>query len=96
MTDTYGTLPINDEINDDETTTTRLDREATELLARAEDRTFAATTSVRQAVREDLHEGRQWVREKADATRDAIVEQPLKTTLYAIGAGVMIGLLLRR
>ncbi len=96
MTETYGAPTLADDITDDETATARLDREASDILARAEGRTFASTTSVRRAVREDLHEGRLWARAKADATREAIVEQPLKTALYAIGAGVLIGLLLRR
>lgn len=99
MTDTYGAAPnedLTDDITEEPTATTRLDREASAYLAQSEGRTFQPTTSVRKAVREDLGQGRQWARAKADAARDAIVEQPLTTTLYAIGAGVLIGLLLRR
>lgn len=96
MTDTYGSTPRSDDINDDDVETQRLDREASAFLAGSEDRAFAPTASVRQAVREDLGHARQIARHKAEAARDVIVEQPLKTTLYALGVGVLIGLLLRR
>jgi ElaB/YqjD/DUF883 family membrane-anchored ribosome-binding protein len=97
VTETYGSNPIIDEIlDDDDTASVRLDRAATERLARAESRAFASTTSVRQAVRDDIAQGRDWARAKAEITRDAIVEQPLKSALYAVGVGVLIGLLLRR
>lgn len=96
MTDTYGAAPIVDDIDDADTETTRLDREASAYLAQSEERPFAPTTSVREAVREDISHARQIAREKAEAARDAIVEKPLKTALYAVGVGVLIGLLLRR
>ena len=64
--------------------------------AQAEGRPFAPTTSLRQAVRDDLDNGRQWARHTAEATREQIVEEPLKAALYAVGAGILIGLLLRR
>ncbi|CAN5232551.1 hypothetical protein BH10PSE1_BH10PSE1_17820 [soil metagenome] len=96
MTDTYGAAPIVDDISDEDTAGSRLDRDASDYLARSENRAFGPTTSVRQAVRDDLTQARQIAREKAEAARDAIVEQPLKTALYAVGAGVLIGLLLRR
>ena len=64
--------------------------------AQAEGRPFAPTTSLRQAVLDDVGQGREWARHTAEATREAIVDQPLKATLYAVGAGVLIGLLLRR
>ena len=100
MTDNFSaqTDPdITDDIIDDEpTATTRLDREASAFLAQADTKPFAPTTSVRKAVREDLDHGRQWARHRTDAARDAIVEQPLVSTFYALGAGVLIGLLLRR
>lgn len=98
MTDTFGAAPneFTDDITDEPTATTRLDREASAFLEKSERRASNATTSVRKAIREDLDHGREWTRAKVDSTRDAIVEQPLTSTLYALGAGVLIGLLLRR
>ena len=85
-----------DDIDDVDATADRLDRKASAYLADAEDRTFAKTSSIRQAVRDDIHEGRAWARAKADAARDAVVEEPIKTAVLAVGVGVLIGLLLRR
>lgn len=96
MSETNGGAANADEIHDDETPTTRLDREASDYLKRSEGRSFAPTTSVRQAVQDDIAHGRQWARDKASASRDAIVEQPLISAAYAVGIGVLIGLLLRR
>lgn len=99
MTDTYGAAPNEDAVDDiteEPTAADRLDREASAYLSQSEWRTFKPTTSVRKAIREDLEQGRQWARARADIAREAIVEQPLTTALYALGAGVLIGLLLRR
>jgi ElaB/YqjD/DUF883 family membrane-anchored ribosome-binding protein len=96
MTDPYGAPTTSDEILDEPETTRRLDQEASSILAEAEDRTFGSTTSVRQAVREDLSHGKEWAQMRAEAARDAIVDQPMTSTLYALGIGVLIGLLLRR
>ena len=52
--------------------------------------------SLRQAVREDLAEGRQWVQTRAERAQDAIRDEPIRTTLYALGVGLLIGLLIRR
>ena len=95
MTDAYGAT-IADDINDEPSPTTRLEREANALLERSESRSFEPTTSLRRAVRDDIDQGRDWARARADAARDAIVDQPLNSTLYALGAGILIGLLLRR
>jgi ElaB/YqjD/DUF883 family membrane-anchored ribosome-binding protein len=96
MTDPYGAPTSTDDILDEPETTRRLDREASALLAEAEGKTFGSTTSVRQAVREDLTHGKEWAQMRAEAARDAIVDQPVASTLYALGIGVLIGLLLRR
>jgi ElaB/YqjD/DUF883 family membrane-anchored ribosome-binding protein len=95
MTDAFSAATP-DDIDDEPSPTTRLEREADALLERGESRSFEPTTSLRRAVREDIGQGRDWARARADAARDAIVDQPLSSTLYALGAGVLIGLLLRR
>lgn len=100
MTDPYATAPTAD-IVDDELESSSLDRQASDFLADAdrrasETRPFAQTTSIRQAVREDLNHTREWARSRATSTREAIVDEPIKAALYAFGAGVLIGLLLRR
>lgn len=98
MTDTFGATPDDfaDDINDEPSATTRLDREASAFLAQADRTASGATTSVRKAIREDLDHGREWTREKVESTRDAIVEQPLTSAIYALGVGILIGLLIRR
>ena len=96
MTETYSNPLTADDILDDETDSARLTREADALIARSEGRSFDRTASVRQAVREDLAEGRQWARQRGELARDTIRDQPLKTAAYAVGLGVIIGLLLRR
>jgi len=96
MTETYSNPLTADDILDDETDSARLTREADALIARNEGRSFGQTTSVRQAVREDLAESRQWARQRGELARETIRDQPLKTAAYAVGLGVIIGLLLRR
>ncbi len=97
MSDPYAAAPIADEIVDaDDLRSTRLERQADELLARSEGRSYAPVTSVREAVREDVRHGRDWARTRAVRARETIQDQPLRTAAYAIGAGVLIGLLLRR
>ena len=96
MSETYSNPLTSDEIIDDETTTAHLDRQADDILARGEARSFGDTNSIRQAVREDLGEGRAWARRRSELTQDAIRDEPLKAVVYALGAGVLIGLLLRR
>ncbi len=97
MTDAYTGSPRPDVIDDlEDTSSARLSRQADTILADAEERPYTRTTSVRQAVRDDLAQGRQWSAERAERTREAILEEPLKATLYALAAGVVIGLLLRR
>ena len=101
MTDPYATTPTADDIIDDDTESARLDRQASDLLANAdlraaEERPFAPTTSIREAVREDLGQTREWARSRVSSTREAIIDEPVKATLYAVVAGVLIGVLLRR
>ena len=71
------------------------DREADALLAKG-DRASARVSSVRQAVREDAAQVRERVNQRVAQARDGIREEPMRTTLYALGLGVLIGMLLRR
>lgn len=97
MSDPYAASPIADEIVDaDDLGSTRLERQADALLARSEGRSYAPVTSVREAVRDDVRHGRDWARSRAERARETIQDQPLRTAAYAVGVGVLIGLLLRR
>lgn len=97
MADAASAHPVADDIMDvDDTASRRLEREADALLARGEGRSYAPVTSVRAAVREDIREGRAWMRGRAARAREAVENEPLRTAAYAVGAGVLIGLLLRR
>ena len=96
MTDPYTGPTLADDIEDDaDSASARLDREADAILAEAETRTFAPRP-LRQAVREDAAQARDWGRERASRLRGAVEEEPVKATLYALGLGVVIGLLIAR
>ena len=56
----------------------------------------ASPRPLRAAIPEDLHEGRLWMVRRADHAREAVQDEPIRASLYALGAGVLIGLLLRR
>jgi ElaB/YqjD/DUF883 family membrane-anchored ribosome-binding protein len=71
-----------------------LDRQADDILA--EGRSYRPVNSVRGAVREDVSLGRDWLREQRDAAVAKIEEKPMKATLYALAAGVLLGLLIAR
>jgi len=47
-------------------------------------------------VREDAAEVRDWARHRRSEARDAIRDEPIRMTLYALGIGVLIGLLAAR
>lgn len=107
MTDLRSPTPIADDIVDpDDSISARLDREADGILE--EGRAFAPprrrvvrvtrtrkpVASIRAAVREDVGEGRLWVVQRADRAREAVQDQPIRASLYALGVGVLVGLLL--
>jgi len=73
-----------------------LKSQADAVLRKAEKATTEHTESLRRAVREDLENGRDWANARTKQARDAIRDEPIRTTAYAIGIGVLIGLLLRR
>jgi len=94
MTETYSTDRIADDIEDGvDTPSSRLDRQADAILN--EDRAFGAAP-LREAVREDAAAARDWSRERAQRLRGAVEAEPVKASLYALGIGVVIGMLLRR
>ncbi|MEQ7155376.1 hypothetical protein [Brevundimonas aurifodinae] len=97
MTDLNPTLNAEDIVDDidtgrDET----LDAEGDRWMVDGERRAFAREQGLRQALRSDLDTGRSWARDRATLARARIEEEPMKATLYALGAGVLIGILLRR
>ncbi|MGZ9113067.1 MAG: hypothetical protein ACXW3K_00465 [Brevundimonas sp.] len=96
MTETYtGPTNIEDIEDDFETSTVALERQADEILADDENRSFGARP-LRQAVREDAATARDWSRSRAERLRGAVEAEPVKATLYALGIGVVIGLLAAR
>jgi len=96
MTDLNSTLNTEDIVDDDDAERVRLDQAGDRWMADAETRRFAHEEGLRRAVKSDLRSGRDWARERADLARTGIVESPVKATVYALGLGVLIGLLLRR
>ena len=95
MTETY-TGPTNvEDIEDDADASAALDRRADAILADAEDRSFGVRP-LRRAIREDAAEARDWSRSRADRLRGAVEAEPVKASLYALGIGVVIGLLAAR
>ena len=85
-----------DIVTEDDGPTQRLDRQADAILAEGETRSFEDTTSLRQALREDAAMIRSKLAGRVETARDGIRDEPMKTTLYALGIGVIIGMLMRR
>lgn len=95
MTDLNPALNAEDIVDDGDLTRT-LDTEGDRLMVDGEHRAFAREQGLRQALRRDIETGRYWARDRAARARTAIEDQPIKATLYALGVGVLIGILLRR
>ena len=94
MTETYtGPTNVEDIEDDADTSTAALERQADEILA--ENRSFGARP-LRQAIREDALQARNWGRTRTERLRHAVEEEPVKASLYALGIGVVIGLLAAR
>lgn len=66
------------------------------ILAQAEDGAPGAAGSVRQAIADDVRGGRSWLRQCAATSRRNVQENPLSTVAWALAAGMVLGLLLRR
>ncbi|TPW04568.1 MAG: hypothetical protein FD125_1093 [bacterium] len=96
MTDPYaGSTPVEDITDEADSPAARLDRQADAIL-RAADAREEGVRPLRQTVREDAALARDWSRQRARGARDAIQAEPVKATLYALGLGVVIGLLIAR
>lgn len=92
MTDINSTPgDIEDIVDTEDSVTARLDRQADALLEDAD-----RPLPLRQAVREDLDEAKTWAKTRAEHAREAVQNEPIRATLYALGAGVLLGLLLAR
>lgn len=96
MTETYsGSIRIEDIEENTGGATAELDRRADDFLADAEDQT-GGSRRLRQAVREDAAQARDWGRDRVVRLRGAVTAEPIKATLYALGLGVLIGMLAAR
>ena len=97
MTDTtanpYGTDIADDDLN---TPSATLERQADALLRSDEDKTFGSPQPLRRAVQEDAQAAADWSRTRVVRVRSAIEEEPVKSSVIALGVGVIIGLLLSR
>lgn len=96
MTETYTGPTVTDDIDDAfDTPTARLDREADAILQRDEMRSLGVRP-VRQALKEDARLVRDWGKARAGRLKHTVEEEPVRYSLYALGIGVLIGLLAAR
>lgn len=79
-----------------DTDTTRLERAADDILAGGEAGGTAETRPLRSALREDAGLVGGWGRERARRLRGAVEQEPMRASIYALGLGVIIGLLVAR
>nr|WP_303706299.1 hypothetical protein [Brevundimonas naejangsanensis] len=84
--------PSPEDITEDRSTLgDRLEGAADEILAAG-----SRPRPLRQAVREDAAGVRDWARHRGSEACEAIRDEPIRMTLYALGIGVLIGLLAAR
>jgi hypothetical protein len=96
MTDpNAGAAAVEDIEDDDDAVSTRLDREADAILRDAGMRSLGVRP-LRQALREDAASARTWGRERAARLRSAVQDEPIRATVWALGLGLLIGLLAAR
>lgn len=96
MTETYTGPARPEDIEDAvELESARLEREADAILLEGEARAFGPRP-IHEAVREDATAARDWGRTRAERLRRAVEDEPMKATLYALGLGVVIGMLIAR
>ncbi|GAA0638241.1 hypothetical protein [Brevundimonas lenta] len=96
MTETYTGDPEPGDIDEAaDVPSARLDREADAILQRDEMRSLGVRP-IRQALREDAGLVRDWGRVRANRFRGAVEEEPIRASIYALGIGVLIGLLMSR
>lgn len=58
--------------------------------------TSSEPRSLRTAVREDLRKGLYWADGRVGAAREHIRQAPTRALAYGLGAGLIVGLMLRR
>lgn len=92
MSEPYAPTPSpEDVVNGTSYRSTSLEDEADAILVRG-----ARPRPLHVAVREDAEEARVWADKRVKRARDAIRDEPLRATFYALGIGVIIGLLAAR
>ena len=90
MTDDHAFTATDDIVEMDDGPSALLGRQADAILEEPR------PVPVRQAVREDVGRLRQSVRGGAETLRSGVIERPGQSVLYALGAGVLLGLVLAR
>ena len=96
MTDTYSGSPEPTDIEEaGDTLSARLGREADAILRRDEMRSLGVRP-IHEALREDAAAVSAWSRVRAHRLRLAVQEEPVRASVYALGLGVLIGLLMSR
>lgn len=96
MSETYtGQIRPEDIEDATEIESARLEREADAILLEGEARSFGPRP-IHEAVREDAAAARAWGRTRAERLRNAVEDEPMKATLYALGLGLVIGMLIAR
>ncbi len=96
MPQTYASAPVADDIIDDgfDRPSRTLEQAADRILLEGQARPGAQR--LRAAVRQDVARSRLWAARRIQRTRTAIQTEPVRAGLYALGAGLLLGLLMRR
>ena len=96
MTDRYtGPISPDDIDGEADVASLELEREADAILVEGEARAFGPRP-VHEAMRDDAMMARAWSRTRAERLRRAVEHEPVRATLYALGLGVVIGMLIAR
>ena len=96
MTDRYtGPISPDDIDGEADVASLELEREADAILVEGEAHAFGPRP-VHEAMRYDAMMARAWSRTRAERLRRAVEEEPVRATLYALGLGVVIGMLIAR
>ena len=95
MTDPYSGPATVDIETDPDTASAWLDREADAILLAA-DPSAGGARPLRRAVREDARLTRDWGRAHTARLHRAVRTEPVRASLYALGLGVVMGLLIAR
>lgn len=92
MADPYASaVSPEDIINGASAESLRLERQADAIIAEG-----PHPSPIHLAVREDAAEARAWADRRVKRAREAIRDEPMRASLYALGIGVVIGLLAAR